>query len=79
MGRTMNFLQKQLEDPDTKKDAEDCIRIYEKIKEMNGNVWAGDFHRLCKVVGHVGRYPNSRTVYKPTPIGYIFLKGLDSK
>ena len=80
MGKTMNYLQQQLKDPDTKKDAEDCIRIYEKILEMNdGHVWASAFVTLCRVVGYVGQSPNSRTVYKPTPIGYIFLKGLDSK
>ena len=79
MGRTMNYLQKQLEDPATKKDAEDCIKIYEKIKEMTGHVWASDFNHLCRVVGYVGQCPNARIVYKPTSIGYIFLKGLDIK
>ena len=80
MGRTMNYLQKQLEDLETKKDAEDCIRIYENIKERSdGRVWASDFSPLCRVVGYVGQYPNSRMVYKPTSIGRIFLKGLDSE
>ena len=79
MGKTMNYLQKQLKDPETKKDAEDCIKIFENIKEKTGHVWASDFNPLCRVVGYVGQYPNSRMVYKPTSIGYIFLKGLDSE
>lgn len=42
MGKLMNYLQKQLksEGAKLKKDAEDCIKIYEELKEMNdGKVW----------------------------------------
>ncbi|MGK2864674.1 MAG: hypothetical protein ACSLE0_22280 [Chitinophagaceae bacterium] len=41
MGKLMIRLQKQLK-TEYKKDAEDCIEIYNKLKEINdGHVWSG--------------------------------------
>lgn len=34
MGKLYNELQKQLEMPEHRKDAEDCIKIYDKLKEL---------------------------------------------
>lgn len=48
MGRVSDYLQEQLksEDAKLKKDAEDCIKIYEKLKEINdGSVWGNDILR----------------------------------
>ena len=35
MGMLMNRLKAQLKNPETKKDAEDCIKIYNWIKETD--------------------------------------------
>lgn len=81
MGKLMNYLQKQLksEDAKIKKDAEDCIKIYEKLKEMNdGKVWESSWNPLT-TVKFVGTYPNSERIYKPSKEGYVFLKGIEEK
>lgn len=77
----MNYLQKQLksEDAKIKKDAEDCIKIYEKLKEMNnGSVWDTQWREMTKV-SFVGNYPNTDKIYKPSEIGFVFLKGIEEK
>lgn len=77
----MNYLQKQLksEDAKIKKDAEDCIKIYEKLKEMNnGSVWDTQWREMTKV-SFVGNYPNTDKIYKPSEMGFVFLKGIEEK
>ena len=79
MGKLINYLLKQLksEDENLKKDAEDCIKIYDKLKEMNdGKVWESSWSTLTKA-NSVGTYPNSERIYKPSSEGYIFLKGIE--
>ena len=50
MGKLYNYLQKQLESEEHKKDAEDCLKIYEKLKEMNnGSVWSSQWNPLVTV------------------------------
>lgn len=81
MGKLMNYLQKQLksEGAKLKKDAEDCIKIYEELKEMNdGKVWESSWNTLT-TVKFVGTYPNSERIYKPSKEGYVFLKGVEEK
>lgn len=40
MGKIYDRLQKQLQVEEHREDAEDCIKIYNKLKEMNdGSVW----------------------------------------
>ena len=80
MGKLMNYLQKQLksEDAKLKKDAEDCIKIYEKLKEMNnGSVWSSQWQQLAtpKFKG----FPSDDRTYSPTTMGYVFLKGIEEK
>lgn len=80
MGKLMNYLQKQLksEDAKLKKDAEDCIKIYEKLKEMNnGSVWSLQWQQLAspKFKG----FPSDDRRYKPSKMGYVFLKGIEEK
>lgn len=80
MGKLMNYLQKQLksEDEKLKKDAEDCIKIYEKLKEMNnGSVWSSQWQQLAtpKFKG----YPSYDRTYSPTTMGYVFLKGIEEE
>ena len=76
----MNYLQKQLksEDAKLKKDAEDCLKIYEKLKEMNnGSVWSSQWQQLAtpKFKG----FPSGDRTYHPTAMGYVFLKGIEEK
>ena len=76
MGKLYNELQKQLKMPEHKKDAEDCIKIYDKLKEINnGSVWDSAW-RVLTTVKFIGIYPNSIRIYKPREEGYVFLKGL---
>lgn len=79
MGKLYDRLQKQLQSEEYKKDAEDCLKIYEKLKEMNdGKVWESSWNPLT-TVKFVGTYPNSMRIYKPSKEGYVFLKGIEEK
>lgn len=79
MGKLYDRLKKQLKSKECKKDAEDCIKIYKILKEMNnGNVCYSDWHMLV-TVKFVGTYPNSKPIYKPSKEGYIFLKGIEEE
>ena len=73
----MDALQRQLKNPDTKEDAEDCIRIFNWIKntDPDGRVWSSRWMPLVSVRWE-GQYPNSKAIYKPTIIGYTLLEGL---
>ena len=78
MGKVLDYLQNQLksEDAKLKKDAEDCIKIYEKLKEINdGSVWGLQWQQLVnpKYKG----FPSDDRTYYPTNIGYVFLKGIE--
>lgn len=78
MGKLYDNLQKQLKSEEYKKDAEDCLKIYEKLKEMNnGSVWESSWNLLVKCE-FIGSYPYFRA-YKPTQEGYVFLKGIEEK
>lgn len=79
MGKLYDRLQKQLKSEEYKKDAEDCLKIYEKLKEMNnGKVWESSWNPLT-TVKFVVTYPNSERIYKPSQEGYVFLKGIEEK
>lgn len=76
----MDYLQKQLksEDAKLKKDAEDCLKIYEKLQEMNnGSVWSSQWQQLVnpKFKG----FPSDDRTYSPSAMGYIFLKGIEEE
>ena len=74
MGKLADNLQRQLK-TDHKQAAEDCIKIYETLEERTGHVWESAWNNLVNV-RFEGTYPNSKRIYKPTIIGYIFLKGI---
>lgn len=75
MGKVLNGLKEQLK-TDYKKDAEDCIKIYNKLKEIDGHVWGTDWGSLTKVK-IAEKYPYERR-HKPTQVGYIFLNGINT-
>lgn len=75
MGKLSNRLQKQL-NTEYKQDAEDCIKIYNKLQEMyNGSVWESNWNPLVDTI--FKGFPSDERRYKPSSIGRIFLKGLD--
>lgn len=77
MGKLYDSLQKQLKLEEHKKDAEDCLKIYEKLKEMDGgSIWESKWRPLTNV-SFIGQYPNTTKIYSPSSIGRIFLKGLE--
>ena len=77
MGKLLDRLEKQLT-TEYKQDAEDCLKIYNKLKEMNeGHVWQSTWTPLVTVI-YKG-FPSDERRYKPTDIGYIFLKGIENE
>lgn len=79
MGKLYDKLQKQL-GTEFKKDAEDCLKIYEKLKEINnGSVWELDWRQLTTVGGWIGEKHPKTMVYKPSKLGYELLKGIEEK
>ena len=80
MGKLYDRLQKQLKSEEYKKDAEDCLKIYEKLKELNnGSVWDSDWRQLTTIGGWIGdKYPKTM-VDKPSKLGYELLKGIEEK
>lgn len=82
MSRIYDDLQNQL-NTEYKKEAEDCIKIYNKVKELSGgSVWSSDWHVLTTIAGFFPAsndiVPN-RMALKPSAIGEIFLKGIYAK
>ena len=76
MGKLYDRLQKQLK-TEYKEDAENCLIIYNKLKEMyNGSVWSSNWTPL---VGTIFKgFPSDERRFKPTEIGKIFLNGLNN-
>lgn len=78
MGKLYDRLQKQLKSEEYKKDAEDCLNIYEKLKEMNnGSVWDSQWRPLVDTI--FKGFPGDERRFKPTNLGYVFLKGIEEK
>lgn len=69
----MDYLQKQLE-TEYKQDAEDCLKIYNHLKETTGHVWQSNWNPLVDTI--FKGFPSDKRRFKPTAIGYVFLKGL---
>lgn len=77
MGKLFDRLTKQLE-TEYKKDAEDCIKIYDKLKKIyDGHVWDSKWNPLVHTI--FKGFPSDERRFKPTSIGYIFLKGLQNE
>ena len=72
MGKLIDRLQIQLQ-TEYKKDAEDCLQIYNHLKEKTGNVWESQWNILVRTI-FKGSSNNRR--FEPTVIGRVFLKGL---
>lgn len=76
MGKLLDRLNKQLK-TEYKQDAEDCLKIYDRIKEIqNGHVWESAWRPLVDTI--FKGFPSDERRFKPTSMGYIFLKGLQN-
>ena len=76
MGKLYDRLQKQLK-TEYKEDAENCLIIYNKLKEMyNGSVWSSNWVPLVDTI--FKGFPSDERRFKPTEIGKIFLNGLNN-
>jgi hypothetical protein len=79
MGKLFNELQHQLKLEEYKKDAEDCIKIYNKLKEQqDGHLWESTWNPLVST-SFIGKYPNSKRISKPTYLGRLVLADIESK
>lgn len=77
MGKLLISLEKQLK-TEHKEDAEDCLKIYNYLKETNnGRVWESQWNNLVST-NWKGIYPNSIRISKPSSVGRMFLKGLQN-
>lgn len=75
MSKTLDRLQRQLT-TDLKQDAEDCIKIYNKLSELyDGSVWSSHWGMLTDV--KFKGLPSDERTFKPSKIGYIFIKGIE--
>lgn len=75
MGKLLDRLNKQLK-TEYKQDAEDCIKIYNHLKDTTGHVWESDWRVLVTTI--FKGFPSDERRFKPTAIGYVFLKGLEN-
>tara|TARA_R110002020_G_scaffold32536_1_gene100010 strand:- start:164 stop:412 length:249 start_codon:yes stop_codon:yes gene_type:complete len=80
MGKLMDGLLKQLEDPNQSRNARDCITIYNWIKstDKDGRVWSSRWQPLVNVKWK-GVYPRSVAIYSLNITGENLLKGIDRR
>lgn len=80
MSKLYDALQDQLK-TEHKKEAEDCIKIYNVLKAISRekygeeHVRSSDWNVLTTTM-LVRSYPNVRKMYKPSHIGKVFLIGI---
>ena len=74
MGKLLNDLNRQL-NSEYKKEAEDCLLIYNRLIETTGHGWESDWRPLTST-WFEGKYPNSKRFCKPSPLGETFLRGI---
>lgn len=77
MDKLKNDLLAQLKSKNSK-DAEDCLKIYNKLLELESGVWDSKWNVLVNT-RFEGTYPNSRRISSPSSIGKIFLAALQDK
>lgn len=77
MGKLLNSLNYQLK-TEHKNDAEECLKIYNYLKETTGHVWESQWNNLV-ATSFIGKYPNRKKIFKPNSIGKIFLEGLNKQ
>lgn len=74
MGKLLDRLTKQLE-TEYKQDAQYCIKIYNSLMNIVTNTWELEYEtEWCALVTIIKFSP---VIYKPTNIGYTYLKGIN--
>lgn len=76
MGKLLNSLQKQLK-TEFKQDAEDCLKIYNYLKDTTGHVWESSWNLL--VTTTFEGFQSGKRISKLTVLGSVVLKGLNTK
>jgi hypothetical protein len=76
MGKLMDRLIQQLKRPDNKKDAEECIEIYNWLKstDKDGSVWSSRWKPLVDV--KFREFPYGGRNYSLNITGKALLKGI---
>lgn len=76
MGKLMDRLQKQLKIPEHKKNAEDCIKVYNWIKDTDpeGRVWDSRWRHLINV--KFKDFPSDERTFSLNITGKMLLKGI---
>lgn len=74
MGKLLIRLEKQLS-TEYKQDAEECLKIYNYLKETTGHVWESQWNPFVQTIFE--GYPSDKRRFKLTSLGKIFLNGLD--
>ena len=75
MGKLFDRLQKQLLITEHKEDAENCLKIYNYLKEKTGNVWESEWRILVNTT--FKGFPSNERTFKPTSIGNALLNGIN--
>ena len=73
MGKLLDRLNLQLK-TGYKKDAEECLLIYNWLKETTGHVWSSEWTKLTDV--SFKGYPSDERRYYVSQIGRVFLQGI---
>lgn len=78
MGKLLTRLNQQLNIKDCKKDAEECIQVYNWIKDNHkGSVWSSTWRPLVNVE-HKG-FPSDKRTYSLSIVGKMLLRGINCK
>lgn len=74
MSKIIKYLNVQI-NSDLRQDAEECLLVYKKLKEINnGRVWSSEWNLLVDV--KFKGLPYDDRTYSLSKIGKIFLKGV---
>ena len=76
MGKLLDSLNHQLKIDEYKKDAEDCLVIYNYLKNTSdGHIWDSQWNPLVET-SFIGVYPNSKRISKPSYLGKLVIKDI---
>lgn len=76
MTKIMSMLQEQHEIPEYRKETEDCIKIYNWIKEIDSKSYRSKFSIFIETK-LIGEFPKIKILYIPNKIGQTLLKGIE--
>lgn len=73
MGKLLNRLEKQISSGNIV-DAQDCLKIYNYLKEKTGHVWESEWRIFVNTT--FKGFPSDERTFKPTSLGYTLIKGM---